>query len=65
MGIYQNNEPVEIVVDDRERESDVIDCLRSIPAVSVRIDRLPLGDYQANRGLSAKNSNPMALNPSR
>jgi ERCC4-type nuclease len=51
MGIYQNNEPVEIVVDDREREAEVIDCLRSITAVSVRIDRLPLGDYLANRRL--------------
>jgi len=51
MGIYQNNEPVEVIVDDREREADVIDCLRSITTVSVRIDRLPLGDYLANQRL--------------
>jgi ERCC4-type nuclease len=44
-----NDEPVEVVADDRERESGVIDSFRGIANVSVRIERLASGDYLADR----------------
>jgi ERCC4-type nuclease len=44
-----NDQAVDIVADDRERASGVIENLRSIPAVSVRIERLAGGDYLADR----------------
>jgi ERCC4-type nuclease len=43
------SEPVEIIADDREPETDVVDCLRCLDSVSVRIERLRTGDYLANR----------------
>jgi DNA excision repair protein ERCC-4 len=43
--------PVAIVADDRERASGVIDHLRAIPGVAVGIERLPAGDYLADRKL--------------
>jgi ERCC4-type nuclease len=47
----QNGPPVAIVADDRERASAVIDYLRAIPGVAVGIERLPAGDYLADRKL--------------
>jgi len=44
-----NNQPVDIVYDDRERASEVIAFLGAIPGVSVRIERLAAGDYLADR----------------
>lgn len=44
-----NDEPVEVVADDRERESGVVDSFRRIANVSVRIERLASGDYLADR----------------
>jgi ERCC4-type nuclease len=44
-----NDEPVDVVADDRERVSGVIDSLRCIANVSVRIERLASGDYLADR----------------
>ncbi len=35
-----------IVADDRERESGVIAALQALPDVTVRIERLPVGDYR-------------------
>jgi len=46
---HPNDQPVDIVADDRERASGVIELLRIIPAVSVRIERLAAGDYLADR----------------
>jgi ERCC4-type nuclease len=43
------SEPVEIIADDREPETDVVDCLPNLDRVSVRIERLRTGDYLANR----------------
>jgi len=47
--IHMNNQPVDIVYDDRERASEVIAFLGAIPGVSVRIERLAAGDYLADR----------------
>ena len=47
--IHLNDQPIDIVVDDREPESGAIDFLRSIAHVSVRIERLASGDYLADR----------------
>jgi DNA excision repair protein ERCC-4 len=47
--ILLNDQPIEIVADDRERESDVIESLQGIANVSVRIERLAAGDYLADR----------------
>jgi ERCC4-type nuclease len=44
-----NPEPVDIVADDRERESGVVDSFRCISNVSVRIERMTSGDYLADR----------------
>ena len=46
---HPNDQPVDIVADDRERASGVIEILCGIPAVSVRIERLAAGDYLADR----------------
>jgi DNA excision repair protein ERCC-4 len=46
---HLNDHPINIVVDDRERESGAIDSLRSIANVSVCIERLASGDYLADR----------------
>jgi DNA excision repair protein ERCC-4 len=43
------DECVAVVADDRERVSGVIDFLRGIANVSVRIERLASGDYLADR----------------
>jgi len=43
------DESVDVVADDRERVSGVIDSLRGIANVSVRIERLASGDYLADR----------------
>jgi hypothetical protein len=48
---FQNEPPVAIVADDRERASEVIEHLRAIPGVAVGIERLAAGDYQADRKL--------------
>ena len=45
----RNEPPVDIVADDRERSTAVIQHLRAIPGVSVRIERLAAGDYLADR----------------
>jgi DNA excision repair protein ERCC-4 len=47
--ISTRGQPVDIVADDRERASGVIAFLSSIPEISVRIERLPAGDYLADR----------------
>jgi len=44
-----HDESVDVVADDRERVSGVIDSLQSIANVSVRIERLASGDYIADR----------------
>jgi DNA excision repair protein ERCC-4 len=44
-----NDESVDVVADDREPVSGVIDSLRCIANVSVRIERLASGDYLADR----------------
>lgn len=49
MNSAQNDQPVDIVADDRERESGVIAFLPSIPGVTIRIERLASGDYLADR----------------
>ncbi len=51
MCTHPGGEPTDIVVDDREHAPDIVDCLRSIASVSVRIARLKLGDYLANQRL--------------
>jgi len=45
----RNEPPVDIVADDRERATAVIQHLRAIPGVSVGIERLAAGDYLADR----------------
>jgi len=47
--IHLNDQPIDIVSDDRERASEVIAFLGAIPGVSVRIERLASGDYLADR----------------
>ncbi|MBI2191228.1 MAG: nuclease [Planctomycetes bacterium] len=42
---------VRVVADDRERGAGVIENLMTYPDVEVRIDRLPLGDYQVQSRL--------------
>ena len=49
MNSSQNDQPVDIAADDRERASEVIASLRGIHGVSVRIERLLSGDYLADR----------------
>ncbi|MBI5580726.1 MAG: hypothetical protein HY895_16360 [Deltaproteobacteria bacterium] len=44
-----NDQPVDIVADDREHASEVIASLVGIPGVFVRSDRLASGDYLADR----------------
>jgi ERCC4-type nuclease len=45
----QDDHPVDIVADDRERTAEVIAFFRGIPGVSVRTERLLSGDYLADR----------------
>ena len=47
----RKDEPIVIVADDRERASCVIDILRGIENISVHVDRLPVGDYLAEKRL--------------
>lgn len=49
MNSSQNDQPVDIVADDRERQSEVIAFLQGTPKVSVQIERLACGDYLADR----------------
>jgi ERCC4-type nuclease len=44
-----NDQPLDIVADDRERESEVIESLRGIANVAVYVERLASGDYLADR----------------
>jgi ERCC4-type nuclease len=46
---HLTDQPVDIVADDRERASEVVAFIGSIPRVSVRIERLASGDYLADR----------------
>jgi ERCC4-type nuclease len=46
---HPNAQPVDIVADDRERVSEVIEFLQRIPGVAVQIERLASGDYLADR----------------
>ena len=48
-GIPLNDQPLDIVADDRERESEVIESLRGISNVTVYVERLAAGDYLADR----------------
>jgi ERCC4-type nuclease len=41
----QGDAPLAITVDDRERESGVLECLRGLPRLRIMIRRLELGDY--------------------
>lgn len=43
--------PVQIVADDRERESGVIEALKELDGVNVRVERLGLGDYKVDEWL--------------
>jgi DNA excision repair protein ERCC-4 len=43
--VLKTNEKIQIVVDDRERPSGVIEELQKALAVVVKIEHLPLGDY--------------------
>jgi DNA excision repair protein ERCC-4 len=43
--VPKTNEKVEIVVDDRERPSGVIEALEKARAAVVKIEHLPVGDY--------------------
>ena len=49
MNNIQNDQTVDITADDRERAAEVIAFLRGIPGVCVRIERLAIGDYLADR----------------
>jgi DNA excision repair protein ERCC-4 len=49
MNTNQNLPIVHVVADDRERTAEVIAFLGAIPGVTVGIERLPLGDYLADR----------------
>jgi len=51
MSTQPRDEPIDIIVDDREHDPDMVGCLRRITAVSVRIERLTIGDYLANQSL--------------
>ena len=44
-----NDQPLDIVADDRERDSEVIESLRGISNVTVYVERLASGDYLADR----------------
>ncbi len=46
---HLTDQPVDIVADDRERASEVVAFIGSIPRVSVRIERLATGDYLVDR----------------
>lgn len=46
---HPNEQPVDIAADDRERASGVIEFLRKIPGIAVRIERLASGNYLADR----------------
>ncbi len=41
-----SDEPINVIVDDREKNSDLLGNLQDNPALHVTIRRLPLGDYQ-------------------
>lgn len=44
-------EPLHILADDRERDADVIAALQRLDGVAVTVQRLALGDYQADGAL--------------
>jgi DNA excision repair protein ERCC-4 len=46
--MQNNNVHINIIADDRERKSDVIESLLEIENVEVDIKRLSIGDYQVN-----------------
>jgi len=46
---HRKDQPVDIVADDREHASGVIEFISRIPGVAVRIERLASGDYLADR----------------
>ncbi|MDA9982430.1 hypothetical protein N9H39_06775 [Gammaproteobacteria bacterium] len=40
------SQEVNIVVDDREVRSDIVEILHAFDEVSIEVRRLPLGDYE-------------------
>ena len=42
---------IRVVVDDRERQSGVIDALKQMDGIETKIQRLRVGDYLANQNL--------------
>jgi len=47
----ENIQSISITVDDRESNSTVAESLLGIEMVVVRVERLPIGDYQADNRL--------------
>jgi len=47
--MLKNNRTFNIISDDREQKSEVIQCLLGIENVTVRIRRLSIGDYQIDK----------------
>jgi DNA excision repair protein ERCC-4 len=48
LSLDERPEPVEVLIDDRERADEVVAHLRADPALSIIIRRLDLGDYRIN-----------------
>ena len=46
--MLRNNVPIHIIADDRERKSGVVEYLAGLEHVGVHIQRLSMGDYQAD-----------------
>ncbi|NIR50580.1 hypothetical protein GWO43_18745 [candidate division KSB1 bacterium] len=46
-----NTPPIQIIADHREAKSSVLDTLRSMEEVAVKIETLPLGDYNVDNKL--------------
>jgi ERCC4-type nuclease len=49
--MLKNNLPINIIADDRECKSEVIESLLQIEGVDVRVGRLSMGDYQIDNRL--------------
>jgi DNA excision repair protein ERCC-4 len=49
--MLKNNLPINIIADDRECKSEVIEFLMQIEDVDINIDRLSMGDYQIDNRL--------------
>ena len=47
--MQKNHDPINIIADDRERKSEVIESLLKIEKVEVDIRRLSIGDYQIGK----------------